>query len=208
MSLLSWATGNLHLTKNCNIRTAAFLSTLRDTFVNLAQLPIPTITAISSLALGGGLELALATDLRVFASTAQVGFPETRLGIIPGAGGTYRLPALIGMARAMDLIITGRRVTGLEAFRLGLCDRVVDIIPERQSQLDWTRKLVLQEALLLAHTICQGAPLAVRAAKKSVQSWQIREAETMAYDEIVGTHDRNEALRAFQEKRKPFFRGK
>ena len=190
------------------LRTAAFLSTLRDTFVNLTQLPIPTITAISSLALGGGLELALATDLRVFASTAQVGLPETRLGIIPGAGGTYRLPALIGMTRAMDLIITGRRVAGLEAFRLGLCDRLVDIIPKRQSQLDWIRKLVLQEAVILAHTICQGAPLAIRAAKKSVQSWQIREAETMAYDEVVGTDDRNEALLAFQEKREPYFHGR
>jgi methylglutaconyl-CoA hydratase len=111
-------------------RTAAFLSNLRNTFTSLSALPIPTISAISSLALGGGLELALCTHMRVMASTAVVGLPETRLGIIPGAGGTYRLPALIGLGRARDLILTGRRVTAAEAYFLGIADRLVEVVPK------------------------------------------------------------------------------
>ena len=86
-------------------RTEQFLEKLRATFKGLAGLQIPTISAISSMALGGGLELALCTHLRVFGSSSTVGLPETRLAIIPGAGGTYRLPALIGPTRARDLIV-------------------------------------------------------------------------------------------------------
>ncbi len=112
------------------LRTAAFLLNLRKTFTCLSTLPIPTISAISSLALGGGLELALSTNMRVLASTAIVGLPETRLGIIPGAGGTHRLPALIGLGRARDLILTGRRVTAAEAYFLGIADRLVEIVPQ------------------------------------------------------------------------------
>ena len=111
-------------------RTSDFLSKLRSTFTSLSALPIPTISAISSLALGGGLELALSTHMRVMGSTAVVGLPETRLGIIPGAGGTFRLPALIGLGRARDLILTGRRVTGAEAYFLGIADRLVEIVPK------------------------------------------------------------------------------
>lgn len=186
----------------------AFLTSLRNTYSALAALPMPSITALSSMAFGGGLELALTTDFRVFASTAQVGLPETRLGIIPGAGGTYRLPALIGKTRALDLILTGRRVAGPEAYLLGLCDRLVEIEPEDQAAAGKVRDLVLQAALRLAHDICEGAPVAIQAAKKSVDSWQVREAESMAYDEVIATDDRIEALVAFREKRKPIFRGR
>src|SRR5277367_419455 len=121
-------------------RTSVFIANLRNTFTSLSVLPIPTISAISSTALGGGLELALCTHMRVLASTAQVGLPETRLGIIPGAGGTYRLPAIIGLGRARDLILTGRRVSGAEAYFLGIADRLVEVLPEEGKEGDEAQK--------------------------------------------------------------------
>lgn len=127
-------------------RTEDFLLKLRTTFKNLASLEIPTISAISSLALGGGLELALCTHLRVFASSSAVGLPETRLAIIPGAGGTYRLPSVIGVNRARDMILTGRRVTGPEAYFIGLCDRLVEVLPEEEAQEGVARERVLRRA--------------------------------------------------------------
>ncbi|RMZ76552.1 hypothetical protein DV737_g4757, partial [Chaetothyriales sp. CBS 132003] len=127
--------------------TQAFLRDLRQVLANLSQLPIPTISAISSVALGGGLELGLCTTFRVFGSTVTIGLPETRLAIIPGAGGTYRLPALIGPGRARDLILTGRRVSGPEAYFLGLCDRLVEITPEEEKQEGAANAKVLDKAI-------------------------------------------------------------
>lgn len=90
--------------------TQDFLTSLRHTFSRLAHLPVPSIACVSGVALGGGLELALCCHFRIFSMNAVVGLPETRLAIIPGAGGTYRLQRLVGMANALDLILTGRRV--------------------------------------------------------------------------------------------------
>jgi methylglutaconyl-CoA hydratase len=195
-------------------RTAAFLANLRNTFSTLSALPIPTISAVSSIALGGGLELALCTHMRVFASTAQVGLPETKLGIIPGAGGTYRLPGLIGLGRARDLVLTGRRVSAAEAYFLGIADRLVEVIPEEGKEgEDGKKELmkragdeVLKGALQLAMEICEGGPVAVRSALKAV-GYAREEVENQMYDRVVGTEDRNEALKAFREKRKPEFKG-
>lgn len=203
--------------------TAQFLFNLRDTFKSLSALPIPTISAISSLALGGGLELALSTDFRVLTSNAIVGLPETRLGIIPGAGGTYRLPALIGLNRARDLILTGRRVAAPEAYFLGIADRLVEVLPEQEDHpgkkdaenkvdvgkkiLGTARKSALSEAVRLAQEICEGGPIAIRTALESV-AWAREEKENELYLRVVETEDRNEALKAFQEKRKPVFKGR
>lgn len=202
--------------------TQQFLSNLRGTFTSLSALPVPTISAISSLALGGGLELALCTHFRVLASTATVGLPETRLGIIPGAGGTYRLPALIGLPRARDLILTGRRVSAPEAYFLGLADRLVEVLPEderdgvaqenggaekEEGLPARARNVALMEAVRLASEICEGGPVAVRAGLEAV-SWAREEVENAAYEKVVGTEDRNEALEAFKEKRKPVFKGR
>ncbi|KAI2603757.1 ClpP/crotonase [Hypoxylon sp. NC1633] len=204
--------------------TSEFLETLRSTFSTLSNLPIPTISAVSSLALGGGLELALCTHFRVLASTATVGLPETRLGIIPGAGGTYRLPALIGLPRARDLVLTGRRVSAPEAYFLGLADRLVEVLPEDErdgvAQADGqaagagqdglparARNAVLSEAVRLASEICEGGPVAVRSALQAV-SWAREEMENTMYERVVGTEDRDEALDAFREKRKPVFKGR
>lgn len=192
-------------------QTAKFLSDLRSTFTALSSLPIPTISAVSSLALGGGLELALCTHLRVFASTAQVGLPETRLGIIPGAGGTYRLPALIGLGRARDLILTGRRVGAAEAYFLGIADRLVEVREGegegKEEVMKRAKEEVLKEAVRLAGEICEGAPTAVRSALMAV-GYAREEVENQMYERVVGTSDRNEALAAFREKRRPVFTGR
>lgn len=188
--------------------TANFLTNLRGTLTSISQLPIPTISALAAPAFGGGLELALTTHMRVFASTTTVALPETRLAIIPGAGGTYRLPALIGLSRARDMILTGRRVGGPEAYFLGLCDRLVEIKPEETRGEGVVREKVLGEAVKLAREICEGGPIAIKAALAAVEGCALGEkAENAAYDIVVKTQDRDEALVAFREKRKPTFKG-
>ncbi|GAB0132122.1 hypothetical protein EsDP_00000566 [Epichloe bromicola] len=193
--------------------TAEFLTDLRGTFTALSELQIPTISAISSLALGGGLELALSTHFRVLSSNATVGLPETRLGIIPGAGGTARLPAIIGLPRARDLILTGRRVAAPEAYFLGLADRLVEVVSQGDDGqrdadlLQMARKSALAEAVRLAQEICEGGPVAIRAALQAV-AWARQDKENEMYERVVATEDRDEALRAFQEKRKPVFKGR
>ncbi|KAJ4290858.1 hypothetical protein N0V90_010054 [Kalmusia sp. IMI 367209] len=188
--------------------TANFLTTLRGTLASISQLPIPTISALAAPAFGGGLELALTTHMRVFASTTTVALPETRLAIIPGAGGTYRLPALIGLARARDMILTGRRVGGPEAYFLGLCDRLIEVTQEEAKAPGAARTKVLNEAVKLAMEICEGGPIAIKAALAAVEGCALGEkAENAAYELVVKTKDRDEALLAFKEKRKPTFKG-
>jgi methylglutaconyl-CoA hydratase len=190
-------------------RTNEFLTKLRNTFRDLAGLPVPTISAVSSTALGGGLELALCTHLRVFGSSSMVGLPETRLAIIPGAGGTYRLPGVVGVNRARDLILTGRRVSGPESYFIGLCDRLVEILPEEEQKEGVARDKVLRESIKLALDICEGGPIAIKQALQAVNGYQRgEEAENEAYAGVIETEDRYEALRAFAEKRKPAFRGR
>lgn len=190
-------------------RTNAFLAKLRGTFRDLAALQIPTISSISSTALGGGLELGLCTHFRVFGTSTVVGLPETRLAIIPGAGGTYRLPGLIGVPRARDMILTGRRVSGTESYFIGLCDRLVEVLPEEEHQSGEARKKVLKESVNLALSICEGGPVAIKEAMRAVNGFERgQEAEDEAYAGVMETEDRIEALRAFIEKRKPAFRGR
>lgn len=145
--------------------------------------------------------------MRVFGSSTVVALPETRLAILPGAGGTYRLPALIGLSRARDMILTGRRVSAPEAYFLGLCDRLVEITEEELKE-GKAREKVLNEAVQLAITICEGGPVAVRAALAAVEGCALGEkAENAAYELVVKTKDRDEALAAFREKRKAVFQG-
>lgn len=151
-------------------------------------------------------------------SNAVVGLPETRLGIIPGAGGTYRLPALIGINRARDLILTGRRVSAPEAYFLGLADRLVEVQPEKEWEglqekerdgkvLDLARRTALSEAVRLATEISEGGPIAIRAGLKAVEE-PMEAVENDMYLRVVNTEDKYEALRAFGEKRKPVFKGR
>lgn len=142
-------------------------------------------------------------------STATVALPETRLAIIPGAGGTYRLPALIGENRARDLILTGRRVMGPEAYFLGLCDRLVEVTEEQEQAPGVARGLVLEQAVEMARVICEGGPVAIRGAMQAVDGWREGErSENAAYDTVIPTEDRMEALKAFGEKRVPVFKGR
>ena len=195
--------------------TKEFLSKLRSTFGKLALLPIPTISAISGFALGGGLELALATTFRVLSTRAKVGLPETRLGIIPGAGGPRRLQDRIGKTKAADMILTGRQIGGQEAFALGLCERLVEeeeTYHEQLSSLERNNDVVLDAAMKMANDICEGAPVAIGAAYRTVGQGSGNrgpkvEWEDIMYDRVLQTRDRDEALLAFKEKRKPSFKG-
>jgi len=162
---------------------------------------------VTNLALGGGLELALSTHFRIFASSTVVGLPETRLGIIPGAGGTYRLPQVIGLQKAREMILLGKRIDAKEAYRIGLCDRVVKI--EKHDQDDRMVNKVLDGAINFAGEICEGGPIGVMAALEAVNGWKEGEScENKAYEKVLGTKDRMEALKAFSEKRKPIFMGR
>ncbi len=127
-------------------------------FTRIEEFPTPVIAAIRGFALGGGCELAIACDLRVLGTSAKMGQPEVKLGIIPAAGGTYRLPRLVGLGRARELVYTGRIVDADECFRIGLANAVV---PDGE---------VLDRALALADEIAQNGRLAVRAAKQALNA--------------------------------------
>jgi methylglutaconyl-CoA hydratase len=169
----------------------------------LARAEFVTVAAINGVALGGGLELALTCDLRCAVANATLGLPETGLGIIPGAGGTQRIARLIGEARALDLVLTGRRLDTTEALALGLINRVV---PESESLLDST--------LAWLKPVADGAPIAQRAALLAVRAAralpleQGLDYERELYERCLESEDRDEALRAIAEKRKPKFSGK
>ena len=162
----------------------------------------PVIAAIHGLTLGGGCELALACDLRIASENALLGFPEVSLGILPGYGGTQRLPRLIGPSRAMALICTGDPIKADEAFRIGLVDKLAPV------------GQVLEEAKLMANKIMSRAPLAVQAAKKAIltgvemtfEEGLMLEADLFA--SLCGTDDQKEGAEAFLSKRKPVFVGK
>lgn len=169
----------------------------------LDRSPKPVIAAINGVAFGGGLELALVCDLRVASKTALIALPETTLGIIPGAGGTQRLPRIVGEARAKEMILLGRRLSADEAFAWGLVNRVT---PEGVSVLD--------DTLAFIQPIAEGAPLAQKAALSAIDASfdvsldQGLELERVYYDETLRSQDRTEALKAFAEKRKPSFQGR
>lgn len=178
-----------------------FVSRLQGTMSRLERMAKPVIAAINGFALGGGLELALACDIRIMSSSAQVGLTETRLGIIPGAGGTQRLPRVVGVAWAKELIFTGRRIDGAEAARIGLVTHVT--APEE----------LLPTAYRIAREIIGNAPIAVAQAKHAIQAGAQCDLETglaierNAYQVTIPTQDRIEALVAFREKRAPVFQG-
>ena len=171
--------------------------------VNMVEaLPQPVIAAINGVAFGGGLELALACDIRLAAEHVKVGLTETSLAILPGAGGTQRLPRIIGISRAKEWIYTAKRVDAEEALEAGLLTRIV-----AKDQLEVTARLIAQQ-------IANQGPLAVRQAKRAIDEGMQGtlaaglEIEAKAYDAIIYTEDRVEGLMAFQEKRPPVYIGK
>jgi methylglutaconyl-CoA hydratase len=179
----------------------AFHEGLRQALRAIEEAPQVFLAAVNGAALGGGLELALACDLRIAADSAQMGLPEVSLGIIPGGGGTQRLPRLVGVARAKDLMLTGRRIGAAEALALGVVGRIAP--PQR----------LLDEALAYAGEVARNAPVSLRQAKRAIDGGfhlPLEEAlafENRMYQDCLGTKDRVEALRAFAEKRPPIFTG-
>jgi enoyl-CoA hydratase/carnithine racemase len=168
----------------------------------MERCPQPIIAAIRGYAFGGGLELALACDIRVAAEDAQLGLTEINLAIIPGGGGTQRLPRLVGRGKALEMILTGMRVPAAEALRIGLVERVVPV-PELQAA-----------AQTLARTIADKAPVALRYAKEAVVGGLglplddgIRLENDLA-TLLRTTEDRVEGAKAFVEKRKPRWTGR
>jgi len=174
----------------------------RRVFEVLAEFPKPTIAKINGYALGGGCELALACDFRIAARSARLGQPEIRLGILPGGGGTQRLPRIVGYGRALRMILIGELVDAEEAERIGLVDLVVD-----DDELDArTREL--------AATLAGYSPVALRLAKDAVRATlEMPLSAGLRYERELfvtafASEDRNEGIRAFLEKRAPEFAGR
>lgn len=167
----------------------------------LARLPVPTIAALQADALGGGLELALCCDLRVADERSKLGLPEVRLGVMPGSGGTQRLPRVVGIAKAKELILMGEIISASEAVEIGLVNRVA---PAGQA---------LETAMAMAETIAAQGPIAVREAKRALDTASdttldeglARELD--ASERIFSSEDMSEGAQAFFEKREPRFTG-
>lgn len=182
-----------------------FVQRLRGLMNEIAAFPAPTIAAVDGYALGGGLELALACDLRVAASSAVMGLIETTRGLLPGAGGTQRLPRCLGVALAKELIFTGRRLSGTQAQALGLVNHAVAQNEEGDAAYHRAREL--------AQEILPQAPIAVRLGKVAIdRGMEVDIAsgmaiEGMCYAQNIPTRDRLEGMAAFREKRPPRFVG-
>ena len=183
-------------------QTWGFLDELNRLMNAVAAFPRPVIAAINGAAFGGGLELALACDIRIAADTAEIGLTEVRLGVIPGAGGTQRLARVASVAVAKELILTGMRVRAQRAYALGI---VADVVPAAN---------LADVAAKLADEIAMAGPLAVAAAKRAIDegaALPLADAlalEATCYEEVLASDDRNEGLAAFAEKRLPTFKGR
>ncbi|XP_048395520.1 enoyl-CoA hydratase domain-containing protein 2, mitochondrial isoform X3 [Stegostoma tigrinum] len=188
-----------------NTEVGHFVRRLQNLMNNIALLPMPTIAAIDGYALGGGLELALACDLRVAASSAKMGLIEVTRGLLPGAGGSQRLPRTVGIGLAKELIFTGRQIDGEQAMSMGLVNNAV-----RQNDLG---DAAYQKALDLAKEILPQGPVALRMAKQAMnRGIEVDIAsgmaiEGMCYAQVIPTKDRLEGMAAFKEKRLPHFIG-
>ena len=175
---------------------------IRDVFNRIAELPQPTIAAINGYAFGGGFELILACDFAIAVPEAKVGLTETSWGIIPGAGGTQRLPRLIGEMKAKELILTAKKLTAQEAYDWGILTRVVG------------DENVVEASISFAGEMLKNGPIALKQAKYAICNGMNVDLgtglkiESKAYELTIPTEDRLEALAAFSEKRKPVFKGR
>jgi methylglutaconyl-CoA hydratase len=191
--------------KLTNQEVKIFVSRLRSLTNAVADLPMPVIAAMDGVALGGGFELALACDMRTASDNAKLGLVETKLAIIPGAGGTQRLPRLIGPALAKELIFTAKILTGSEAMKMGLVNYTVKQNSEGNA--------AYLKALDLAHEIVPNGPVSLRLAKVAINAGLEVDInigniiEETCYAQVIPTKDRVEGLVAFKEKRIPIYTG-
>lgn len=180
----------------------AMLGLYRTAFGAIDRCPKPVVAAINGVALGGGLELALACDLRVAVSSATMALPETSLAIIPGAGGTQRLPRIVGEGRAKEMILLGRRYSSSECLSMGLLSAIAN---ENETAVDCARRII--------GPLTSGAPIALSAALEALdRGTELTLEEGLAveaecYERTLVSHDRVEALTAFAEGRKPSYLG-
>jgi enoyl-CoA hydratase/carnithine racemase len=183
------------------IQVKEYIYTIRNLFTEVEQLNKPVIAAVNGVALGGGTELALASDIRIASQNATMGLTETRLAIIPGAGGTQRLPRLVGKGKAKELIFTGKRIGAEEALDSGLVNKVC--APED----------LIATCREMAAEICETGPVAIEQAKYAINYGMETDLstglaiESNAYWVCIPTEDRLEGLAAFREKRKPVYKG-
>ena len=183
------------------IQVKEYIYTIRNLFTEIEQLNKPVIAAVNGVALGGGTELALASDIRIASQNATMGLTETRLAIIPGAGGTQRLPRLVGKGKAKELIFTGKRIGADRALEIGLVNKVC--APED----------LIATCRGMAAEICETGPVAIEQAKYAINYGMETDLstglaiESNAYWVCIPTEDRLEGLAAFREKRKPVYRG-
>jgi len=178
-----------------------FIARVQQSFSRIEELEKPVIAAVNGLALGGGCELALVCDMRVSAETATFGLPEIKLGVLPGAGGTQRLPRLVGVGRAKELLYSGESIDAQEAYRIGLVNKVV------------ADDVLKKTALEMAGRLAVRPPVALRLIKSAVNrgvNMELQSAlayESRCFEMLFTTRDQKEGMRAFVEKRKPDFEG-
>jgi len=174
----------------------------KQLYLKVEQFERPVLCAINGYCLGAGLELAMCCDIRIASSKAQLGQPEINVGVIPGGGGTQRLPRLVGAGIAKELIFTGEFISAEEAARIGLVNKVVEL------------EKLMDEAMEMARLIASKPPLGIRAAKEAINRGlnmtllEGLELEAYHWSYLCGTEDQKEGARAFIEKRKPVFVGK
>ena len=179
-----------------------YIYTIRNLFTAIEELNKPVIAGVNGIALGGGTELTLACDIRIASSKASMGLTETRLAIIPGAGGTQRLPRLVGKGKAKELIFTGQRVDAQEALNIGLVNKICE------------PKDLMEACHEMAAMICETGPVAIEQAKYAINYGLETDMhtglaiESNAYWVCIPTEDRLEGLAAFKEKRKPVYKGR
>ena len=184
------------------VQVKEYIFTIRNLFTSIEELNKPVIAAVNGAAFGGGTELPLASDIRIAATNATMGLTETRLAIIPGAGGTQRLPRLVGKGKAKELIFTGRRIGAEEALDIGMVNQICE--PEE----------LIDECRKMAAMICETGPIAIEQAKYAINYGMETDLntglaiESNAYWVCIPTRDRLEGLEAFREKRKPVYKGK
>ena len=179
-----------------------YVNAIRSALRSWGDIKLPTIALMNGSAYGGGLELAMACDFRILVEGAEVGLTEVRLGIMPGAGGTQRLPRLIGEARAKELIMLGRRISAARAYEIGLVHQVVPRDQLRAAGEAWIADIVA------------AAPISVAASKSAIERGYARplaealDIESQCYERTLYTQDRDEGLAAFAEGRPPRYQGR